>query len=246
MSEKNLYTTGDAAKECGVSVRTVQYYDARGLLNPSGLSEGGRRLYSDSDIERLKIICFLRSLDISLEGIRTLLSEQNSERVISLLLDKQESALRSEISQKQEQVEKIGEIKRALSMLSRVSPESIGDIAHIMKNKKEIRRMRIIMLAVGFLMDVIQVSTLMVWIFRGIWLPFVLGVAVAAALGVWVSCYYFTRTVYICPECHTVFKPTLKESLFARHTPHTRRLRCKNCSYHGFCVETYGGKNAEN
>lgn len=38
MSEK--YSTGDLAKEAGVTVRTVQYYDKRGILSPSELSEG--------------------------------------------------------------------------------------------------------------------------------------------------------------------------------------------------------------
>ena len=50
------YTTGEIAKLCGVSVRTVQYYDERGILIPSELSEGGRRLYSEDDYKKLKII----------------------------------------------------------------------------------------------------------------------------------------------------------------------------------------------
>ena len=44
------YTTGELAKLCNVTVRTVQYYDSRGILVPSGLSEGGRRLYSEDDL----------------------------------------------------------------------------------------------------------------------------------------------------------------------------------------------------
>lgn len=54
------YTTGELAKLCNVTVRTVQYYDKRGILIPTELSEGGRRLYSESDLQRLKVICFLR------------------------------------------------------------------------------------------------------------------------------------------------------------------------------------------
>ena len=49
-----LYTTGEVAKLCGVSVRTVQYYDTRNILIPSELSEGGRRLYSEEDVKRLE------------------------------------------------------------------------------------------------------------------------------------------------------------------------------------------------
>ena len=62
------YTTGEMAKLCGVTVRTVQYYDARGILIPSELSEGGRRLYSEDDLKRLKVICFLRELDIPIDA----------------------------------------------------------------------------------------------------------------------------------------------------------------------------------
>ena len=39
------YTTGEMAKLCNVTVRTVQFYDTKGLLIPSDLTEGGRRLY---------------------------------------------------------------------------------------------------------------------------------------------------------------------------------------------------------
>ena len=58
------YTTGELAKACSVTVRTVQYYDGRGILTPSALSEGGRRLYSEGDLRRLKVICFLRELGL--------------------------------------------------------------------------------------------------------------------------------------------------------------------------------------
>lgn len=69
------YTTGEIAKLCGVSVRTVQYYDSRNILIPSELSEGGRRLYSEQDLKRMKIICFLRDAGISINSIGELLSE---------------------------------------------------------------------------------------------------------------------------------------------------------------------------
>ncbi len=50
------YTTGEVAKLCNVSVRTVQYYDSRGILVPSEISEGGRRIYSEEDLKKMQII----------------------------------------------------------------------------------------------------------------------------------------------------------------------------------------------
>ena len=76
------YTTGEIAKLCGVSVRTVQYYDSRNILIPSELSEGGRRLYSEQDLKRMKIICFLRDAGISINSIGELLSEDNPGSII--------------------------------------------------------------------------------------------------------------------------------------------------------------------
>lgn len=82
----DIYSTGELAKAAGVTVRTVQYYDKRGILLPSQLTEGGRRIYTESDLERLKIICFLRDLDFSIEQIKRVLAEDNVMAVLDLLL----------------------------------------------------------------------------------------------------------------------------------------------------------------
>ncbi len=234
------YTTGEIAKLCNVSVRTVQYYDARGILVPSSLSEGGRRLYSRADLDKMKIICFLRELELPIDSIKRLLEEEHPENVIALLLDRQEKVLREEIAQKQKRAQTLAELRRALAGLPGVSVGSIGDIARIMENRKQLRRLRIWMVAMGFLADALQVSTLTVWIFTGIWWPFAAGMLAAVSICVWISARYFRNVAYICPECHSIFKPKLKESLFARHTPNTRRLTCPHCGHHGYCVETYG------
>ena len=88
------YTTGEVAKLCGVSVRTVQYYDSRNLLVPSELGEGGRRLYSEDHLKMMKIICFLREAGLPINSISALLKEENSENVISVVLNQQEQVLR--------------------------------------------------------------------------------------------------------------------------------------------------------
>ena len=64
-------TVGEVAKKMGVSVRTLQYYDREGILCPSAVSEGGRRLYSDKDVVRLHQVLSLKSLGFSLGEIRT-------------------------------------------------------------------------------------------------------------------------------------------------------------------------------
>lgn len=99
------YTTGEIAKLCGVTVRTVQYYDTRGILVPTELAEGGRRLYSEDDLKRMKIICFLRELGLPIDSISQILSEEDSGSVISLLLEQQERTLKEEIAECQEKLD---------------------------------------------------------------------------------------------------------------------------------------------
>ncbi len=235
---KKSYTTGEIAKLCGVSVRTVQYYDTRDILTPQELSEGGRRLYSEDDLKRMKIICFLRELDLPLNSIGELMREKAPEKVISLLLEQQESVLREEISERQERLTKLEMLSKELRGMERLSVESIGDVAHIMKHKKRLRRMRAIMLSVGLVLDAIEISTLILWITSGIWWPFAVGMCAVVAGSVWISRYYYKSVAYICPECHTVFKPKFSQMFWANHTPNTRKLTCTACGHTGFCVET--------
>jgi DNA-binding transcriptional MerR regulator len=234
------YTTGEIAKLCGVTVRTVQYYDTRGILIPSELSEGGRRLYSEDDLKRMKIICFLRELDLPIDAISQILKEEHPEKVISLLVEQQETILSEEISEKQEKLAKIREMKSGLNGKS-FSLESISDIAIIMQGKKNLKKMRWTMLFTGIPVTALQWFSIIFWIIRGIWWPFVIWVIVATLWGTIISRYYFKNVKYICPECHEVFKPTMREAFLANHTPTTRKLTCSQCGHKGFCVEIWGG-----
>lgn len=232
------YTTGEMAKLCGVSVRTIQYYDAKGILNPSELTEGGRRLYSEEDRKRMKIIGFLKEAGLPLKSIRELLSEPEPGRVIALMLDQQEQMLQKELQQRQASLAVLETIRKNLKNVPDFSVQSIGDIAHIMKNQKQLRKIRTFMLAVGGVLDLIEIGTLIYWIKSGVWQPFALGMCVAAGMAIWVTMYYFKKVAYICPQCHRVFQPSLKQAFFANHTPNARKLTCTECGYHGFCVET--------
>ncbi|MBQ7171709.1 MAG: MerR family transcriptional regulator [Clostridia bacterium] len=235
------YTTGELAKLCGVTVRTVQYYDGRGLLVPSALSEGGRRLYSEDDLKKMKTICFLRDTGLSLDTIGRLLKEEDPGSVVALLAKQQETVLRGEIAERQRQLDRLTELKDSLGSVSSFSLETIGDIATIMENKKKRSAMLRNLILLGLPVSVLQWASILLWIFKGVWWPFLLWVAVAILYGVWASRYYYRNTAYICPQCHEVFRPSLREVVFARHTTKTRKLTCVKCGHRGFCVETWGG-----
>lgn len=236
----SMYTTGEIAKLCGVSVRTVQYYDSRNILVPSELSEGGRRLYSEQDLKRMKIICFLRDAGISIGSIGQLLSEDDPGSVISILIEKQEQALREEVSECKAKLEILDGIRQGLKSVEHFSVESIGDVAYTMENKKKMRQLRAILLITGIPIEILQWVAIILGFARGIWWPLAVWALVAIPYVIWVTKFYFKRVAYICPKCHEVFKPNFKEAFWARHTPTLRKLTCTCCGYHGFCVETYG------
>ena len=242
----NLYTTGEIAKLCGVSVRTVQYYDDRGILTPSALSEGGRRLYSEEDVRRMHIICFLREVGLPINSISALLHEENPGSIISILLEEQEKTLREELSERQTKLELLEGIKRELKEIERFSVESIGDIAHMMKQKQELKKMRWTMVLTGLPVTALQLTAVILGITHGLWWTLAIWAAVAIPWGILISRYYFRHVAYICPQCHEVFRPKLKETFWAYHTPRMRRLTCPKCGKKSLCIEVYAEKENHN
>ena len=236
---KNLYTTGELAKLSGVSVRTVQYYDNRGILVPSELSEGGRRLYTEDDRKRMHVICFLREVGIPINGIAALLREANPESIVSLLLEEQEKALRDTLADCQKKLELVEGIRREMRELESFSVASIGDIAHMMKRKDKLKKMRLTMILTGIPVTALQWTGIVLWITNGLWWLFAAWACVSISWGCWISAYYFRRTAYICPECHEIFRPRFWNAFWAYHTPRMRRLTCPCCSHRGLCVEVY-------
>ena len=92
-------TVGDIAKKMGVTARTLQYYDRKGLFSPSAESEGGRRLYTDRDLITLHQILSLKSLGFSLEDIRGRLMSLNTPNEVAKALTEQAEEIRQKIEQ---------------------------------------------------------------------------------------------------------------------------------------------------
>lgn len=232
------YTTGDLSKLCGVSVRTVQFYDVKGLLKPTELTDGGRRLYSDGDLKQLRLICLLKSLGLSLDSIKGILDSKTPGKILMLLLDEQSKQIDTEIEDRQKQKEAIEMIKESIRNTETIPVKSINDIEQIMNGKKKLKKTHAIMLIVGIIMDIIEIGSIVLWIARGIWLPFAIGMPIVIVLGWLITGMYYRNAAYICPECHAKFRPAFGKFLFSKHTPKTRKLRCTECGYEGYCIET--------
>ena len=236
------YTTGEIAKLCGVTVRTVQYYDNCGILMPSELSEGGRRLYSEEDLKRMRVICFLREAGFSIGNISALFSEDKPSNIISDLLDQQERALEDDLAECRKKLEIIEVIKREIKESQAFSVESLVDVAHSVKERKKLTKMRWMMILSGIPVTAIQWTSIILWITNGLWWLFVIWAGVAIPWGIAVTLCYFNNVAYVCPECHEIFKPRIRSVFFAYHTPRMRKLTCPHCGRRGLCVEIYERK----
>lgn len=73
----HMHQIGEVAEAVGLSLRTIRHYEEVGLVPPSGRSAGGFRLYTDEDIERLRLITHMKPLGFSLEQMRDLLGARD-------------------------------------------------------------------------------------------------------------------------------------------------------------------------
>src|SRR5215208_5738473 len=71
------FTIGDLAREFGVTLRTLRFYEDRGLLSPR--REGTARIYDARDRARLAVILKGKQLGFTLTEIRAMVAEERGE-----------------------------------------------------------------------------------------------------------------------------------------------------------------------
>ncbi len=80
-SEEKLYKIGEAAEILDVHIQTLRIYDRENLL-PSKRTDTNRRGYTQSDIERAKLILYLtRALSVNLNGVKIILNFLKKSRI---------------------------------------------------------------------------------------------------------------------------------------------------------------------
>ena len=233
------YTTGELAKLCNTTVRTVQFYDTKGLLIPSELSEGGRRLYSEQDCEKLKLICVLKSLGISLTAVKDITDSSNKNVILNTLLKEQSKQIEHEIAEKQKQLKAIEIIGENINGKPIVPINKLVDIDKMIESKLRYKKTIGIVLISGICLEIIEILTLVLWVVKGIWLPFALTIPVIIISMDFLIKLYYKNVFYVCPHCGEVFKSDFWEFFFANHTIKTRKLTCTHCKTKDWCIETY-------
>lgn len=69
---------GEVAERVALSLRTVRFYEEEGLVIPAARSEGGFRLYTEEQVERLLLIKQMKPLGFTVEQMRELLAAHDA------------------------------------------------------------------------------------------------------------------------------------------------------------------------
>ena len=243
------YTTGEMAKLCNVSVRTVQFYDTKGILHPSDLTEGGRRLYNDDDLHKFRLICTLKAIGLSLNSIKNVLESELSAKILTILLNEQMELLEVEIDERQKQLEMISAIKESIRDKAIVPVNTFLGIDDIMVRKKKVnnkKKLALIYLGVGVASALGLLF--MAWLVASrIWWGLAVYIAVSI-ISLLISAIPLKDAAFICPKCESVFKPPLRQTFFTTGNYKVRWMACPKCGHNDWCVlrKQKPAKEAEN
>lgn len=113
----NSLTIGHLAKQAGVNLETVRYYERRGLLPKAPRSASGYRLFPTDSARRLRFIRRAQELGFSLKEIRELLSLRVSRTTTSRDIRARAEAKIADIEAK---IRSLDSIKKTLRKLTTV------------------------------------------------------------------------------------------------------------------------------
>ena len=231
-----MYTSGQLAKRCHVSVRTVQYYDRQGLLHAQRTASN-QRCYQEHDFQRLQKILAYRQLGFTLKDIRALLDQQNDQALLTAIT-LQKQRVQQELQAIQNQLTGLKYLQKQFNPSGNF-PGNIGEHIQIY-NAHRLTRLRLKIFTIGLLIDLFLWGSLVyvVWQGAAIWW-LIAGVVISLALIGEAMVSYYQHVQYICPHCQQHFVPTVKEWVWSKHTPHTRYLTCPFCQQKNYCIEEY-------
>ena len=113
------YTTGEFARMAHVTIRTIRYYDKKGLLKPSFINESGYRMYSDEDFLKLQKILSLKYLGFSLNEIGNMTIHDTSADILK--------SLKMQIGLVHKKMENLEQMEKALQNTTQILEIGCGN-----------------------------------------------------------------------------------------------------------------------
>lgn len=115
MNTVRHYRIGEIAKQSGLSVEALRYYEKRGLLSPVSRSDSGYRLYSPNSLQRIQFIQRCKDLGFSLEEILDLLNLQLDPSTSSAVVKQR---VEEKIALVEDKMHHLQQLKNSLTQLN--------------------------------------------------------------------------------------------------------------------------------
>jgi DNA-binding transcriptional MerR regulator len=109
----HLMTIGEVSRRSGFTIRTLRFYERRGVLPPTARRPSGYRLYGDVDLRRLAFIRQAKALGLTLDAIRELVVAAR-QRNGATTRDRLLRMLEGRISQTTQQIETLTGLRNEL------------------------------------------------------------------------------------------------------------------------------------
>ncbi len=108
-------STGEMARLSNSTLRTVRFYEEAGLLKSLSRSDGGRRLFPQSELDKLRLVSELRSAGLSIETIQDVLATKHGSASGSQAAHELSAKLDTHIATLKERVEAMNRLLSELA-----------------------------------------------------------------------------------------------------------------------------------
>lgn len=138
MEKKELYSTGEFAKKANVSIRTIHFYEKKGLIHPFKIAENGYRYYGEEEFARLQRILTLKMLGFSLEEIQALSLNEDDADYLHQSLMQQHSLVQRKITYLQSMEKALEEVADKLKREKKTDWKEITNLIRIANMNREL------------------------------------------------------------------------------------------------------------
>lgn len=231
------YTTGEIARLCGVTKRTVQYYDKENIVAPSKMSDGKRRIYTEDDLITFQLVCLYKDLGLSLHEIKSILESGNQYKIIMELLNNQREKIDNQIQDLKELRDKSTVLYNEISLNKTFSIKNADELRNLCLRKKRHDKIdKLTYLLLCFYMIILLLTCIVGSLLDSMYLAISIDVLLLFVL----IYIHATQNAYVCPKCHKKFVITfLKDMLTLNNGKKGKYLKCPYCHQKSWIAETY-------
>ncbi len=131
---------GEVARSLGLNPKTIRYYEEIGLLPEPQRTEGGYRVYTQAEVERIDFIRRARALELSLDEVREILGFRDQGEApcpyVLHMLDEKVKEIERRISGLRELQRELRALRTQAAALPPEKLAARGAVCHIIENRR--------------------------------------------------------------------------------------------------------------